>query len=259
MSKRFLSAVLALALCTGLSACSENPNDINANSVSETTAVYESTKEIVIPDETVTPDEDTTSDETTTEEETLTDMEEFMEGETIRKLTTTRTFIPADDEFGFYFGLELPTEEVSAGLKVTLYSEDGKQISEMKANDENVYSCYFKPNTDSWVTYNVYAVYGDNVSNTVRVRTYTDDVLPEDNADFKKVIEEFGRISSKYANSLGRYSAENKVKAFSEAAELAKKMYEDSRVVEVRISPDTGNVTIKHNCGTTYSFTTEQM
>ena len=57
MSKRFLSAVLALALCTGLSACSENPNDINANSVSETTAIYESTKEIVIPDETVTPDE----------------------------------------------------------------------------------------------------------------------------------------------------------------------------------------------------------
>ena len=261
MSKRSLCAVITAAVCAVLSACTEAPAEpVSESSTAESASITASAeKENTSPDEVTTADENTTPDEMTAEEAVLTEIEEFITEDTEHTLTASQTFVKADDENGFYFMLKPDHELSDKDTAVGLYDSDDTLITDMTDDGTGIYSCYFKPDTDGWKTFNVYALYDGQKSNTVRVRTYTDEILTEDSEDFKKIVDEFSDISEKYTNLFGEYSDENKVKAFSEACALAEKLYNEERVIELRISPENSSITLKALNGTTYVFATEKM
>ncbi len=255
MSKRSLCAVITAAVCAVLSACTEAPAEpVSESSTAESASITASAEK-----ENTSPDEVTTADEMTAEEAVLTEIEEFITEDTEHTLTASQTFVKADDENGFYFMLKPDHELSDKDTAVGLYDSDDTLITDMTDDGTGIYSCYFKPDTDGWKTFNVYALYDGQKSNTVRVRTYTDEILTEDSEDFKKIVDEFSDISEKYTNLFGEYSDENKVKAFSEACALAEKLYNEERVIELRISPENSSITLKALNGTTYVFATEKM
>ena len=268
MNKKILSGLLALIMCMALSACTEAPvTDKPEDSAVETTAAVNN--EEVTEDEDVTDDEDTTSDEDTTDDETTSQQETVVtdEEDVPEMLTVGNEFSMAGDETGFTFELDLNGEKLKKGTKVELYTSEGELIAEMtddgsdpdRIKGDKIYTSVFSPDTDTWETFDVKAVYGENESNTVRVRTYTDKISKEDDEDFRKMVAEFNAISEKYIDAMGEYSDNDKAKVMDEVTALVDKLYAEGRIITMHISRKNGSVNLKHKSGVTFTFTTEIM
>ena len=250
MNKKILSAILALTLCMGMTACSESEN-------TETTASKASETVTEAPDRSVEPnavnDEDTTPDETTTEEETVTDEETQSEGEhKLHELKNYQNFVALDDKDGFYFEVQLTPEEAASGIKVELLDDNGEVVAEMLDNGgsapdriagDGLYSCFFKPESDVAETYNMTARYGDTTTNTVRVRLY-DELDDEDFDKLREVTAEFDAITDKYKDVSGAVPADKFDAAMDEAEALAEKLYDEEEIIEYNVTRQTNTVTI---------------
>ena len=254
MNKRILAAALALTMSACICGCSESEKTTaeRPDSPKATVAGEKGTKiDEDLTDEESTAEETAVDEPTLTAEETVTDPNAEQE-EGIHLLKTSQRFVAIDDKNGFYFEVELSPTEAASGINVALYDDKGEKVADMvdvvkgtpdKTAGDNIFSCFFKPNSKKAATYNLTAKIGAIETPSVRVRLYDD----FDNDDFDKLREvtaDFKAIDAKYRDNTGIIPDDKRDAAFKEANALAEKMYDSGEVIEMNIDEKFGIITI---------------
>lgn len=254
MNKRILAAALALTMSACFCGCTESEKTTADRSVSpKATAAGVKGNDI---DTAVTDDEstaeETTADETvTTDAETITDPQVEQE-DGLHILKCSQKFVAPDDENGFYFEVEVSPSEADSGINIALYDDKGEKVADMlddgsgkpdKTAGDNIYSCFFKPESKKAATYNMTAKIGAIETAPVRVRLYDG----YDNEDFdrlREVTDEFMKIDAKYRDTTGSIPDDKREAVINEASELAQKMYDSGEVIELSIDRKHGIITL---------------
>ena len=254
MNKRILAAALALTMSACICGCSESEKTTAATPVSpKETVSGEKGNNIddVVTDDETTENETTAEESYATAEETVADPQAEQE-ESIHILKCSQRFAALDDKNGFCFEVEVSPDEAASGINIGLYNEKGEKVADMvddgskkpdKEAGDNIFSCYFKPESKKAATYNMTAKIGAIETEPVRVRLY--DELDNDDFDrLREVTADFMEIDGKYRDTTGTIPDDKKDAAIEEAAALAQKMYDDGEVIEFSVDKQFGNVFI---------------
>jgi hypothetical protein len=251
MNKKILAAALALTMsaciCCG---CSESKK------------ATEDTKETVGERSTnlddIVTDEETTSDETTSEEEEASDEEDLpadpqaVQDMGLHELMCNVRFAAPDDKNGFIFEVAVSDNEAESGINIGLFNDKGEKVADMvddgsqkpdKVAGDNVFSCYYKPESDEAATYELTAKIGAFETDPVRVRVY-DDFDSKDFERLEEITADFNAIDGKYRGEDGKIPEDKKEAALEEAEALTKKLYDDGEVIEYSVDKKNGIINI---------------